>query len=138
MGPHVVLEPYYQQKISSHSNPPHLSEITEVARNLAIAIEADDPRGIAFSQDRPFISIVSSKATKKYQNGNPGLTTINVLTSILVFGFFANILLTSNRSYRFVWLIPSQCHFHINSRQILQFGCRLRQCWMPQAFFSCL
>jgi len=45
-----------------------LGEITDqpVARSTAIALKTDEPTGCAFSQDVPFASILSNKATKKY------------------------------------------------------------------------
>jgi hypothetical protein len=43
-----------------------LGEITEVARNLARAIKYDEPRGVAFEQDRPFACILKEKAKKNY------------------------------------------------------------------------
>jgi hypothetical protein len=46
-----------------------LGEITDqaVARSLAMAFERDELTGGAFSQDRPFATILANKATKTYE-----------------------------------------------------------------------
>ncbi len=50
-----------------------LGEITDepTARAVAAALKHDEPRGTAFSQNRPFASIIRKKASRTYSSGAP-------------------------------------------------------------------
>ena len=67
----VAPEPDIRCSVAGARHYFELGEVTDqpVAKSMADAIKHDEPRGCAFSQDRPFAYIIEKKRSRSYTTG---------------------------------------------------------------------